>query len=230
MTSVQIKLSLILALVLVLGDAWAARRGVRVDGFGDTWATFDGANGNPAGIGSANCPGTTAGSSAANTLVSKLGFTFAGFANTAYLVDDYCQVALAGTLTSTNYYYADEAGLASLFGTNPGNAITGIRYSFFDQSRFNFDTPPTGFQWAFYTFPSGVTVATLYGLETVTLGSSSYIGGPVIVWSGLNGYNGEYFCFRSNQYIGSWNGLLSDTGSACLKSISDKIFANGFDP
>ncbi|MEP6880444.1 MAG: hypothetical protein ABI866_00555 [Dokdonella sp.] len=224
MTSFGFKLSLILALLLLATDALAARRGLRVDGFGDTWALYEGAN----GIGSANCPGTTAGSGAANTLISKLGFTFSGRASTAYLVDDYCQVANPGTLTSANYFYADEAGLSSLFGNNPGNAITGIRYAFFDRPRFDFDTPATGFQWAFYTFPSGVTVATLYGLQTVTLTNTSYISGSV--WSGQNGYNGEYYCFRNNVYIGSWNGLLSDTGSACLRSISEKIFANGFDP
>lgn len=228
MTSFGLKLSLILVLLLLATDAFAARRGVRVDGFGDTWTLYDGGPGNPPGIGSANCPGTTAGSGAANTLVNKLGFTFSGRESTAYLVDDYCQVANPGTLTSTGYTYPDEAGLASLFGTNPGNAITGIRYSFLDRPRFDFDTPATGFQWAFYTFPSGVTVAVLYGLQTVTLTNTSYISGSV--WSGQNGYNGEYYCFRNNVYIGSWNGLLSDTGSACLRSISEKIFANGFDP
>jgi hypothetical protein len=29
--------------------------------------------------------------------------------------------------------------------------------------------------------------------------------------------------------MGSWNGELTDTGSACLQAFSDTIFENGFD-
>jgi hypothetical protein len=207
------------ALASVTLEAHAARRAVRIDGFGD-WDEF--------AIGTAGCPGTTAGGNAANTLIEKVGYTFSGRASTAFLVDDYCQVAQSTALTQTNYFYADEQGLASLFGDNPGGAITGIRYSMLDQPRFDFTA--TGFQWAFYSFPNGVTIAGLYGLESATLDDTSYIkAGAVFVWKGSQGYGGQYFCFRSNAYMGSWNGELTDTGSACLQAFSDTIFENGFD-
>ena len=221
--SVGFKLASVLVFVLIAADAEAGRRGVRVDGFGDTWATYDGLNGDPPGIGSANCPGTTSGSTAADTLIQNLGFTFSGFASTAYLVDDYCQVANAGTLTSTNYTYSDETGLATLFGGNSDNAITGIRYAFLDQDRFS---SPTGFQWGFYTFPGNFTLVGLYGLESVTLDNTSYISGEL--WNGQDGYSGEYFCFQNGIYIGAWNGDLTDTSVPCVQAAG-VVFINGFE-
>lgn len=204
-------------------DAQAERRAVRIDGFGDSWLEF--------AIGSEGCPGTTTGTTADNTLVRQLGFTFSGRASTAFLVDDYCQVAQSGTLTQQNYYYADEQGLAALFGDNPGDAITGIRYSMLDRERFDFDTPATGFQWALYSFPAGVTFVALYGLADTTLDDTSYISGSAgFVWKGSEGYDGRYFCFVGNTWIGSWNGDLSDTDSPCLRALSGTIFADGFDP
>lgn len=211
--SIGIKLVLGLGLTLIAADAAAARRTVRVDG-GNGWTQFS--------IGSAGCPGTTAGVTAANTLVQLLGLTFSGRADTAYLFNDYCQVAQVGTLTSANYIYFDEADLRRLFGTNPGNAITGIRYAFLDDNLFN---SPTGFQWGFYTFPGNVVVAELYGLESVTLDNTSYISGSV--WNGQNGYSGEYFCFQNNVYIGSWT-ALTDRNSACLHALG-VLFVNGFE-
>jgi len=190
-------------------DASAARRGTRIDGFGGFWS-------NQLAIGSVDCPGTTAGVTAADTLVQRLGFTFSGRENAAHTAFTYCQTASPGALIQANYTYPDEADLASLFGNDP-NAVTGIRYGFFDDDPFG--GTPTGFQWAFYTFPNGVTVASLYGFETQTLDATSYINGPVAVWNGAAGYNGEYFCFRPNQYIGAWNGLLSDTASPCLQAL-----------
>src|SRR6185369_8725167 len=151
--SIGLKLTLGLGLVLIASDAAADRRGVRVDG-GNGWTQFS--------IGTAGCPGTTAGPNVANTFVLRPGITFSGRGNTAYLFDDYCQVAQVGTLTSANYIYFDEPDLSRLFGTNPGNAITGIRYAFLDQHLFD---SPTGFQWGFYTFPGNVVVVALYGLE-----------------------------------------------------------------
>lgn len=214
---------LLIALSCVVVDAHALRRTTRIDGFGDSWREF--------AIGSAGCPGTTAGSTADATLVRQLGFTFSGRASTAFLVDDYCQVAQPGTLTQTNYTYADEQGLAALFGDNPGDAITGIRYSMFDRERFDFETPPTGFQWAFYSFPAGVTFVALYGLESTALDDTSYVKlGANFVWKGSDGYDGQYFCFGEGRYLGSWNGDLDDTGSPCLRALSGIIFEDGFDP
>jgi hypothetical protein len=200
---------LFVVLASVATDASAARRGTRIDGFSGFWS-------NQLAMGSPDCPGTTAGAAAADTLVQRLGFTFSGRENAAHTAFTYCQTASPGALTQTNYTYPDEADLASLFGNDP-NAVSGIRYGFFDDDPFG--GTPTGFQWAFYTFPNGVTVASLYGFETQVLDATSYINGPVSVWSGTSGYDGEYFCFRPNQYIGAWNGLLSDTTSPCLQAL-----------
>ena len=229
-TSTATTIILCFALALCASDANAARRAIRVDGFGDTWTTFDGKNGDPPGIGSANCPGTAAGASSGNTLIQLIGAVFSGRQNTAYLVDDYCQVAKSGTLTSQNYFYADEPGLARLFADNPGDQITAIRYEMFDQDRFNFTTPPTGFQWGFYSFPSGTTIVGLYGLQSVTLTINTYIIiGATNIFDGANGYNGEYFCFDGTTYIGTWDGDASDYTSVCTKAALGRIFGAGFE-
>ena len=55
---------LLTALAIEALDAHAVRRSVRIDGFGD-WDEF--------AIGTAGCPGTTAGGNAANTLIEKVG-------------------------------------------------------------------------------------------------------------------------------------------------------------
>jgi len=226
-TSTTCKFAAGLLFALLSCHAWAERRAIRVDGFGDTWTTFDGAPGNGAGIGSANCPGTIAGSASSNTLIHLLGLVFSGRQSTAYLVDDYCQVANPGTLTSQNYFYADEPGLARLFGDNPGNLITGIRYQMFDQPRFNFPAP-TGFQWAFYSFPTGTTIVGLYGLESVTLTTSTFISSSI--FNGQNGYAGEYFCFSGNTFIGTWDGNASNYASVCVNAALGRVFGNGFEP
>ena len=225
------RIALLVALGLAAGQASAGQRPIRVDGFGDTWALFDGKNGDPPGIGSANCPGTTAGASSGNTLVQMLGAVFSGRQSTAYLVDDYCQVANAGTLTSQNYTYIDERGLAKLFADNPGDQITAIRYSMFDRDRFDFSTPPTGFQWTFYSFPSGTTIVGLYGLQNVTLTINTYIiVGATNIFDGSQGYDGRYFCFDGTTYIGSWDGNASDYTSLCTKAALGRIFGSGFEP
>jgi len=210
--SIGFKLFLVLGLALIATDAWPGPRSVRVDS-PTNWTQF--------AIGSAGCPGTTAGAAAANTLVQRLGFTFSGRENTAYLVKDYCEVALAGTLTTTNYFQPDETDLAHLFGNDP-NAIAGIRFSLLDQSDL---FSATGFQWGFYTFPTGVTVVALYGFESLALDSTSYISGSV--WNGQNGYSGQYFCFQNGGYIGSWI-ALTDPNSACLHALG-VVFVNGFE-
>ncbi len=210
--SIGFKRILALGAALIATDASAGGRSIRVDS--DTsWTQH--------AIGSAGCPGSTAGATAANTLVQRLGFTFSGRANTAYLVNDYCQVALLGTLTTTNYFQPDERDLARLFGDDP-TAVFGIRYSFLDQSALS---SATGFQWGYYTFQSGVTVVALYGLQTLTLDNTSYISGSV--WNGQNGYSGQYFCFQNNVYIGSWL-TLTDRNSVCLHALG-VLFVSGFE-
>lgn len=218
-TSLGFKLTLVLTLAGMASIATAGNRSIRVDGFGGDWTEF--------ARGTAGCPGTTAGNAASNTQVTALGgLTFSGRANTAFLFDTYCQVPSSAALTSTNYFYSDEAALAKMFGD--GTGMSGMRYSFLDRGRFDFDVPPTGFQWAFFNFPTGMTIVGLYGLQTTVLDSTSYIGGAV--WNGTGTiYDGRYFCFRGNIFLGTWNGLSTDTGSPCLKA-ADRIFRNGFDP
>jgi len=199
------------------GDASAARRAIRIDGFGD-WADF--------AIGTPGCPGTVAGSSAGNTLVERLTFTFSGRMDTAFLVDDYCQVASQGAIE--NFFYPDEESLGALMRLYPAGSVTAIRYSMLDQPRFDFTA--SGFQWTYYTFPTSITVVGLYGLESTTLDDLSYIRkGTSYVWKGSQGYDGQYFCFRVNTYLGPWNGDLSDTGSACLKALLGTVFSDGFE-
>ena len=142
-------------------------------------------------------------------------------------MDDYCQVPTATALTKAGYFYSDEADLATMF--DDGRGMSGVRYSFFDHPRFDFENPPTGFQWSVFNFPTGISIVGLYGLQNITLSSSSsYISGGV--WGGGNAvYDGRYFCFRGSTYLGTWNGSFSDTASPCLKA-ADHLFRGNFDP
>jgi hypothetical protein len=79
--SLGFKLALGLSLAGLASTTIAGNRSIRIDGFGD-WNEFV--------RGTAGCPGTTAGSAASNTLVTALGQTFSGRANTAFLFDTYC--------------------------------------------------------------------------------------------------------------------------------------------
>ena len=223
--STALKLGMLCVLALLSTHVDAERRAIRVDGFGDTWTTFDGQNGDGPGIGSANCPGTSVGSTVDNTLVQFVGHSFSGRKDTAFLVDDYCQVANPGTLTRNGYTYLDERALADLFGSNPDNLITGIRYQMLDQPRFNFPGP-TGFQWAFYSFPSGITIAGLYGFANTTLDGRTYISNEYS--AATVAFTGQYFCFSGNTYIGSWDG--TDPNANCPKAAVGRIFAGEFEP
>lgn len=209
---------LVLLLLLVGIDvaySGGGRRSIRIDGFG-SWDEF--------AIGSSSCAGTTVGS----TLVQWQGWTFSGREAAAHLTDTYCQIPTPGTFNQTEYFYADETALAGFLGENADDAITGLRYAFLDQPRFDFTA--TGFQWMFVFFPSGLTVVGLYGFEAEPLDHRSYIAfGPTRVWDGgLDGYDGEYFCFQDADYIGTWNGTLDD-GSACLAALQ-RLFGDGFEP
>ena len=199
-----------------LGDVQASRRGVRIDGFG-TWDEFD--------IPSASCPGTIVG----DTRFIWRGFTFSGREDDAHLFDTYCQIPVPGTLNDSAINYADETGLAELIGENFEDEITAIRYSYLDLDRFAFDPAPTGFQWTFYFFPHGGTLVGLYGLENVTLTSTSYMHkGSPRQWDGTrDGYDGQYFCFDGNVYIGTWDGDLQ-ANSPCLNAVQ-RIFIDEFE-
>jgi hypothetical protein len=209
------------ALALFAADCWAPPRGIRVD---------DASNWNLGNIGNASqCPGTSAGS----TQINRFGYTFQGRGGSGYLANDYCEVAVVisgvnQALNQDTYFHFDELGLRHLFGSGAG--VTGVRYSLLDDSD---PFSSTGFQWGFYTFPGGTTLVGLYGLDGSVGGigtdATSYIKqGATTVWSGTNGYDGQYFCFRNNAYIGTWNGSLSAGSSACLSALG-VIFISGFD-
>jgi hypothetical protein len=218
----------LLALALA-APAAAERRGVRVDGFG-TWEI-----GEPPPVTTPEaftlpsplCPGWQAGS----TLVQWNGYVFSGRQIAAHLTDTYCQLPVPGSLTEASFFYPDETGLASLIGTNPGDIVTAIRYSYLDAPRFDFENPPSGFQWTFYRFAAGDAVTTivgLYGLEDVVLGHSSYVSfASVLLWdAAVDGFDGAYFCFDGNRYLGRWDGSVAQP-SACL-TAAKRVFRGGF--
>ena len=198
---------------LLAMDAFAARRGVRID-FGSEWQTSE-------SIGSAGCPGTTGGS----TLVTRDGFTFSGRDNNIHLTDAYCQRSTPDEWGASSFFGL-EPGLAALVGPNDDNAVQAIRYSFLDADRFD---GPTGFQWIFYEFPNGVTLVGLYGLVDAVLDNTSYIdAGSSFLWRGSDGYDGEYFCFHDGDFVGTWNGDPAVDPDACLAPLQE-IFGDGFE-
>jgi len=211
-------LTLLLALLFAQA-ADASRRPVRVDGFG-SWNEFD--------IPSPSCPGTQANS----TLVQWSGYVFSGRNDAVHLFDTYCQVPAPGTLNTDNYNPSGEEGLMALIGANPSDRVTAIRFSMLDRDRFNFDDPPSGFQWMFFRFEAGDTdtmIIALYGLEDVVLGSNTYIalGHDRLFDAARDGYDGEYFCFANDIYLGTWDGSLA-TPSECVTSAR-RVFRGSFE-
>lgn len=213
--SVCLKCVLFLLLALAALDASANKRGVRVDNSSD-WTL--GSIGDDIA-----CPGTSAG----YITIQSMGLEFLGKASTDsedYTLNDYCEVALPGTLNETEYFHGDENGLRALF--RDGTGITGIRYSFLDNAD---PSLASGFQWGFYTFPSGATLVALYGLDGSTgivPDATSYI---TDIWSGANGYDGQYFCFDSSgTFVEAWYGNVSEANSACLQAVG-VIFINDFE-
>lgn len=211
------RIALCLASMLLAADVSAAGRAIRVD---------NDLNWTISNIGTAACAGTAVGS----ILIARFGHGFSGRGNTAtenYNTSDYCETALPGTLNQIDYSHSDEPGLRAVFGGGIG--ITAIRYDFLDDV---LSGSPDGFQWGFYTFPSGATLVGLYGLNGVNgifPDATSYIkNGPTYVWHGSNGYNGEYYCFQNNAYVGSWDGNASATNNACLQAVG-VVFINGFE-
>jgi hypothetical protein len=216
MAQIGWKLLAALALCALAADAFAARRGIRVDGFGDSWTLAE-------EFGTANCPGA----SGASLTMTRIGITFIGHHNTLYLTDTYCQNTRPGSF-SGDAMPLDEAGLAALIGDNDDDNVTAARYTYIDRALFSGDE--VGFQWGFYHFAhNGVTIATLYGLDGITLTNTTSIrkGGTILWQAGSDGYDGEYFCFLNGNYLGEWSGVLGD-GSACLVPFQS-LFRNGFE-
>lgn len=209
-----------LALSLFTLDAHAGRRSLRVE----FQAWEEGQT-----IPGAECPGTVA----LSVIVDWNGFTFAGVDDAVYLADTYCQeafpydeFAFEDEYLNSLIFPEDEAALASLIGENTDNSVTAIRYSFLDGDRFG---EPGGFQWVFYHFPNDTTIVGLYGLVDAVLGSNSYIRqGNTVLWQGdVDGFNGEYFCFRGQEYLGRWPG--EQAAGTVLATCAPLILQDGFE-
>ena len=209
------RLLAVLVLFLLSLDAFAQRRGVRVDA--GAWT-------DPIDLPSASCPGATASS----PLVTFSGHVFSGRNHPDHLFDAYCQTTLPGAFSSDALFDPSEAVLAQMVGQNAGDRVTAIRYAYLDGIPFN---DATGFQWAFYRFPSGGMIAALYGFDDPPLAfdHSSYIErNHVRPWDGgRDGYDGEFFCFEGERFVGSWDGTLDDA-PACLL-IGYRLFRGGFE-
>jgi hypothetical protein len=200
-------------LACLVGDAFAARRSIRVD-TGSQWDNRV--------IGTPDCPGSTLGS----TLLNRLGHTFSGRDQPIHLFNDYCQASVPGQWDENSFVFGGEDGLTTLVGPNDDDAVSALRYSYLDDDNLN----AIGFQWVFYSFPRGLTIVGLYGFEFFDLDASTYIRqGSSVVWSAdVDGFDGEYFCFIGSEYRGTWNGELTDSGSACLL-LFNSVFLDGFE-
>ncbi len=212
----------------------AAQRSIRIDFVGD-W-------GNALSLDA--CPGSTT----ANTLVTWGGdfdtYTFSGQSDPAFNfnTDTYCQITVAydplqpgdAYFSSASFFTGDEPGLAAMVGANLDNHATAVRYAYLAGNRFD---NPNGFQWAFYEFRNEITVVGLYGLTGIPLTDQHAYISPGIWQGGTDGYDGEYFCFRSYfgvfgaqfvDYLGTWNGTLAEQDNVCLQEIAT-IFEDGME-
>ena len=220
MTRLSLKVLLCIALLLLSLETEAARRAIRIE-----FNEWDEAQ----TIGSGDCPG----SDGHSTEVLWNGIRFSGAGSTVYLTEAYCQHSFNyegdefGDWVNEDYFnqgFVNEPGMADLFGSNDTEPlITAIRYTYLDGDR---DEPGTnGFQWAFYFFPGDITIVALYGLTGITLDNTSYIKkGGTSFWQGdVDGFDGEYFCFRNANYVGTWDGssVGSEEGVACPLMLDD---------
>jgi hypothetical protein len=220
----------LLALLALSGQAGAGSRSIRVE-FGDDW-------GAELAIGTSACPGT----SGSNTRVLWNSFVFAGGDNPDYHFDfeTYCQITGAydpqdpgkAYFSGLSFSASEEPGLRTLVGANRNNAVTGIRYTYLSGPKF---ADPNGFQWALYFFPRNMVVVALNGLIDLSpYDTDSYIldSGFDYIWYGDSSGAEGYFCFEETvsgaDFIGTWDGSLSDTSNECLRRI-DVLFENDFE-
>lgn len=207
----------LLALLVLLAPSLDAdaRRGVRVD---------EGAWTDAIDIPSPDCPGAADGS----TLVTWRAHVFSGRDDAAHLFDTYCQTTLPGQFDSNALFDPSEAVLAQMVGENLDDRVTAIRYSFLDGVPFD---DATGFQWAFYQFPFGGGIVALYGFDDppIVLDDRSYIlRDHTRYWDGArDGYEGEFFCFQDDRFLGDWDGTLEDV-SPC-QTIGFRLFRDDFE-
>ena len=212
---------LALVLLILTLDAEAGRRGIRVE-FG-AWSAAESLDFPPC-----------LGSSETSTEFDWQSFTFSGSRNSIYLADKYCQISYSGsigqdptTYLNESIFPLEESGIAQKIGSNdnpwPGSSVFARRYTYLDRNRFSTTPPPKGYQWAMYFFrPSEVTLVTLHG--AIPVGTDFF--DPLIhdwnindsIWSGQDsGYDGEYWCFIDDTFVGMWDGdpAGSDPLSGC---------------
>lgn len=222
--------TIIAVMLLALGtsSAEAGRRSLRIEF--QAWSEGF-------ALGSAECPG----SSIVSDNVSWNGFNFIGSSYLIWTVDTYCQTAATyqESLGTDEYlnsaiFGPDEAGLAGKIGANQTEPfITARRYTFLDGPRF--DEGTQGFQWAFYFFPNGITLVTIYGEVPIDYAKfDPYItDGVDFIWDSLeSGYNGEYFCFDGTTFIGFWDGAVtngSPQAGCALPPPPEEVFNSGFE-
>lgn len=225
-------ITLILCTLFTPQDAEAGRRSIRVDfGAWNDALPFD----------DHRCPGGFE----QELDIAWRGHQFSATSNPDFKEDTYCQDPgwysegdPPETYLNQEIFGPDEAGLAAMIGSNDSSdrskRVYAARYTFLNRDRFSEDPLPEGFQWGFYFFPGDITLVTIYG--EIPIGSMGFE--PVIynhhgtVWdSGEEGYDGEYFCFEKNVYIGTWDGELSEAGeeSRCELLLGELIFDAGFE-
>jgi len=194
------KIPAILISIFFAGLAMAGGRPIRVD-FGD-WSPAQ-------AIGSAACPGTTAGS----TIVIWKDYYLVGSEDTKYLADAYCQTALAGDFDRASFNGEDSPYISRLVGLNTDNRVKAIRYTFLDGNRFS--TTKQGYQWVIYSFP-GVELIGLNASAGFPLTADSRITyqniGNSPFWSADQYPDGQYLCFVYGSGSGGFGGnyIISD--------------------
>ena len=208
MTSFFRYLAIAIALFMVLGaaDAQAQRRTIRVD-LGDQWRD--------APFASKTC----AGADLDRTVVLWGEHVFVGLDDPALLEGAYCSVS-RGSRFSGSMLPADEADLAALIGSNRDGAITARRFTFLnDPERY---AATHGFQWMFVSFPGDFTIVGLYGLQRVQLDETTFVSErSKVLWdSAGDRFDGEYFCFEGQKFVGTWNPTRPNKASPCAKHLN----------
>ncbi len=225
--------------LLATFDADARRRALRVE-FLD-WT-------NPVlVVPSADCPGTSSTNSLvvepvkASVGLDMTGFVFDSSDNALLLNGRYCQEGnrFTGSEFSDEYLNAesfdpvDDPGMRALIGTNEDNAVQALRYTFLTAPFDPNNTPgpdDAGFQWAFFTFPGGVTLVRFTGdfvepgpdggLEPILRAGATELFNGYTDTIGSSGYDGEYFCFRGEEFLGFWDETTfqgRDPSSGCAQ-------------
>lgn len=232
---------LVAALFLIATfDADARRRALRIE-FNDwTNPVFM--------VPGAECPGTSNLHSRVESPVkASVGLSLPGIEfdsnasdNPLLLNGRYCQEGnpFTGSEFSDEYLNAesfdptDDPGMRALIGDNQDNAVKGLRYTFLTEPLNPDDTPgpnDAGYQWVFYTFPNNVTLIRFRGdfvddvdeyAEPIvrSAGDTLFDGFAIINDDLSNIYDGEFFCFRGQEYLGLWDEVTfagKDPSSGC---------------